>query len=147
MKKILKKIFKSLSLNLSNKNVWQMVFLYLRWYGHDRYKIVKDVNVLDFKIDVPDIASFLGQFRELFVDDNYKFTSGSNEPLIYDCGANIGLSCLYFKKLYIKYWFKLAGSKYRPQPCHSDEYPINKDLFKACQSSETNYFYKQSYTN
>ena len=102
MKKVLNKIFKSLSLNLSNKNVWQMVFLYLRWYGHDRYKLVKDVNVLDFKIDVPDIASFLGQFRELFVDENYKFTSESNEPLIYDCGANIGLSCLYFKKLYPK---------------------------------------------
>ena len=102
MKKILKKIFKSISINLSNKNIWHMVFLYLRWYGHDRYKIVKDVNVLDYKIDVPDIASFLGQFRELFVEDNYKFTSKSNEPVIYDCGANIGLSCLYFKKLYPK---------------------------------------------
>lgn len=102
MKKILKKIFNLISINLSNKNVWHMVYLYLRWYGHDRYKIVKDVNVLDYKIDVPDIASFLGQFRELFVDDNYKFTSKSNKPVIYDCGANIGLSCLYFKKLYPK---------------------------------------------
>ena len=77
-----------------------MVFLYLRWYGHDRYKIVKDVNVLDYKIDVPDIASFLGQFRELFVDDNYKFTSKSNEPVIYDCGANIGFSTIFFKWIY-----------------------------------------------
>tara|TARA_B110000003_G_scaffold53562_1_gene53391 strand:- start:731 stop:1543 length:813 start_codon:yes stop_codon:yes gene_type:complete len=102
MRKILKKIFKLISRNLSNKNVWHMVFLYLRWYGHDRYKKVKNINVLDFKIDVPDMASFLGQYRELFVDNNYRFSSKSNEPVIYDCGANIGLSCLYFKKLYPK---------------------------------------------
>jgi FkbM family methyltransferase len=78
------------------------MYLYIRWYGHDRYKKVTDVNVLDYKIDVPDMASFLGQFRELFTDDNYKFTAQSNEPVIYDCGANIGLSCLYFKSLYPK---------------------------------------------
>ena len=102
MKKIFKKIFKLVSKTLTNKNIWHLVFLYLRWYGHDRYKKVNDVNVLDYKIDVPDMASFLGQFRELFVDDNYKFTTQSNEPVIYDCGANIGLSCLYFKSLYPK---------------------------------------------
>jgi FkbM family methyltransferase len=102
MKNILKRLFKLLYELLINKNIWQLVFLYLRWYGYERYKKVENIKVLGYKIDAPDIASFLGQFREIFADDNYKFNAKSDEPVIYDCGANIGLSCLYFKSLYPK---------------------------------------------
>ncbi len=50
---------------------------------------------------VPDAASFLWQFKEIFLDENYKFASENQvSPIIYDCGANNGLSCLYFKKMF-----------------------------------------------
>lgn len=49
---------------------------------------------------VPDCQSFLWQFKEIFADENYRFQAASNAPLIYDCGANIGLDALYFKRLY-----------------------------------------------
>ena len=68
--------------------------------GYERYIEVKDVRFLDYSFDIPDLPSFVWQFKELFVDELYKFNSNSKEPLIYDCGANIGMSCLYFKKLY-----------------------------------------------
>jgi|APSaa5957512622_1039677.scaffolds.fasta_scaffold81946_2 FkbM family methyltransferase len=102
MKNIFKRVFKATYKFLANKNIRQLLFLYLRWYGYERHKKVENIKVLGYKIDTPDMASFLGQFREIFVDDNYKFIAKSDEPVIYDCGANIGLSCLYFKSLYPK---------------------------------------------
>jgi FkbM family methyltransferase len=37
---------------------------------------------------------------ELFVEEVYRFTSVNTAPYIIDCGANIGLSIIYFKKLF-----------------------------------------------
>jgi FkbM family methyltransferase len=45
----------------------------------------------------PDAASFLSQYNELFIKQIYKFSSTSSTPFIIDCGANIGMSILYFK--------------------------------------------------
>lgn len=47
-----------------------------------------------------DYNTFATLFEELYVADVYYFTSSSPEPLIVDCGSNIGLSVLYFKRLY-----------------------------------------------
>lgn len=37
-------------------------------------------------------------FREIFLEHQYAFTSSTEKPLIIDCGANIGMSVLYFKR-------------------------------------------------
>jgi FkbM family methyltransferase len=37
-------------------------------------------------------------FKELFIAEPYAFTTTNTSPLILDCGANIGLAVLYFKK-------------------------------------------------
>jgi len=52
------------------------------------------------RLRIADAASFLFMKREIFDQEIYKFTSGSDSPYILDCGANIGLSILYFKQLY-----------------------------------------------
>lgn len=44
------------------------------------------------------MASFLSAFREIFVEEIYSFASTNKDPKILDCGANIGLSVLYFKE-------------------------------------------------
>lgn len=51
---------------------------------------------------VPDCMSFLFQHEEIFVGQSYRFQSSTDSPVILDCGANIGTSCLFFKKLYPK---------------------------------------------
>ncbi len=45
---------------------------------------------------------FLHSIDELFIEEVYKFNAENDSPVIIDCGANIGLSVLYFKKLYPK---------------------------------------------
>jgi FkbM family methyltransferase len=42
---------------------------------------------------------FLHSVQEIFVDEVYKYSPSSSAPLIVDCGANIGLSVVYFKEL------------------------------------------------
>lgn len=49
---------------------------------------------------VPDVASFLSTYRELFVEQMYRFEFPGGSPRILDLGANIGLSVLYFKELF-----------------------------------------------
>jgi FkbM family methyltransferase len=45
---------------------------------------------------------FLHSLDEIFVEEVYRFKSKTDTPTILDCGSNIGLSILYFKKLYPK---------------------------------------------
>ncbi len=51
-------------------------------------------------IYMPDALSFLGMREEIFQRAIYKFPAASSAPRILDCGANIGLSVIYFKRLY-----------------------------------------------
>lgn len=49
---------------------------------------------------IADIASFLSMYKSIYLDQIYDFAAPTSTPLILDCGANIGLSVLYFKRLY-----------------------------------------------
>lgn len=57
-------------------------------------------KVRGFGLVVPDAASFLSAYKEIFVSKIYRFRADNESPTILDLGANIGLSVLYFKSLY-----------------------------------------------
>lgn len=59
-----------------------------------------ETMLLGKKILFPDSASFVFIYNELFTEGIYKFTNSNERPYIIDCGANIGLSVIYFKQLY-----------------------------------------------
>lgn len=62
---------------------------------HPRY-----ISVMGKELSVPDVASFLSTYREIFVEQSYRFNSSSKSPRILDLGANIGLSVIYFKSIF-----------------------------------------------
>jgi FkbM family methyltransferase len=47
-----------------------------------------------------DARTFYGQYVEIMKQEVYRFTCSESAPLVLDCGANCGLSTLYFKRLY-----------------------------------------------
>ena len=48
----------------------------------------------------PDYHSISVLLKEKFVEGQYYFDAVTQQPVIIDCGANIGISVLYFKSLY-----------------------------------------------
>lgn len=94
-------LFKGMWHFLRNSNQREFMRLVLL-YGDVRRYSVRKVKFLSYEITVPDCLSFIWQFKDIFSDENYKFIAKGSSPVVYDCGANIGLSCLYFKRLYPK---------------------------------------------
>lgn len=64
-----------------------------------RYKNMS-TSCVGFPITMVDKSSFLYMYEEIFEEEIYKFKSQNTKLKIIDCGANIGLSVIYFKKLY-----------------------------------------------
>ncbi len=54
----------------------------------------------NYKILTYNLNSFIYLIREIFIEKEYFIELKTNEPLIIDCGANIGISILYFKKIF-----------------------------------------------
>jgi FkbM family methyltransferase len=69
-------------------------------------KIFKKKNVVvsesffKYKIFGYNYSELYILFIEVFLLNEYYFQTATKEPLIIDCGANIGMSVLYFKKLF-----------------------------------------------
>jgi FkbM family methyltransferase len=59
-------------------------------------------SIFGYEVHFFDYHTFATLFEELYVAEVYYFSAASPEPLIVDCGSNIGLSVLYFKRLYPK---------------------------------------------
>lgn len=54
------------------------------------------------RFQTPDSLMFFWQVKEIFVDESYAFPSTSAQPVIIDCGSNIGTSVVYFSRHYPK---------------------------------------------
>ena len=55
---------------------------------------------LGFRCYTLDKWAFLHMCEEIFFREIYSFKSGTDTPFIIDCGANIGLATIYFKRKY-----------------------------------------------
>lgn len=84
---------------LTNKNYRRFIW-YSIFYGSKKRFISRTFRINGLKIFTPDSLSFIWQYKEIFADESYKFQTNSQTPVIYDCGSNIGTSCLYFSLNY-----------------------------------------------
>ena len=101
-KKLKEIIPKSIKENIKRR--WKPGYIKLdneikRIEGLPRY-VATTVNFNGKKLEILDIASFEFIKKELFENNIYKFTTTTDRPYIIDCGANIGLSIIYFKELF-----------------------------------------------
>jgi FkbM family methyltransferase len=71
----------------------------LRLQKLPRYKYTETL-LLGKRIKIVDAPTFLSSLEEIFSNEIYKFSTTNNAINIIDCGANIGLATIYFKKKY-----------------------------------------------
>lgn len=58
------------------------------------------IRILDYRLQYADLHSFCFQWQDIFVKRCLDFRAASDTPRILDCGANVGLASLYFKRRY-----------------------------------------------
>lgn len=63
-------------------------------------KQINTLSLLDYKITFFNYNDLQQIFSEIFIQNYYYFSTTNNKPYIIDCGSNIGLSIMYFKKLF-----------------------------------------------
>lgn len=102
MKYLLKNVLRPLYYILNSRNTREFYRLHSKLGKYQRFRRINQVKVLDYSIDIIDSMSFIFQFKEIFVDQVYKFDTSKSAPVIFDCGSNIGISILYFKNLFPK---------------------------------------------
>jgi len=52
------------------------------------------------EIIINDPFWYFHSLKEIFLENTYRFCSSNPSPTILDCGANIGMSIIYFKKMF-----------------------------------------------
>lgn len=58
------------------------------------------IRMVDYDIQYADLLSFCPAWQDIFVKRVLEFQSRSTSPRILDCGANVGLASLFFKRRY-----------------------------------------------
>ena len=59
-----------------------------------------NIRMMDYDVRYADLLTFCPQWEDIFVKGALAFTSASPAPRILDCGANVGLASLFFRRLY-----------------------------------------------
>ena len=58
------------------------------------------IRMLDYDLQYSDLLSFCPQWQDIFVKRVLDFQPATDAPRILDCGANVGLASLYFKRAF-----------------------------------------------
>ncbi len=58
------------------------------------------IRLLEYDLEYTDLLTLCPQWHDLFVREAFRVALGAEAPRILDCGANVGLASLYFKRLY-----------------------------------------------
>ena len=75
-----------------------LLFLEYKLYTQPQYNQPVVVQLLHYKVHAYGYANLCVLFREIFVEEEYQyFNHAEKDPVIIDCGANIGLATLYLK--------------------------------------------------
>jgi FkbM family methyltransferase len=56
------------------------------------------IRMLNYELQYSDLLSFCPQWHDIFIDGALEFHSDSAAPRILDCGGNVGLASLFFKR-------------------------------------------------
>lgn len=97
---ILKGIQKKLTQTRTKPRFKQFSWIQKRIIKHQEDKQVKSFDFGQFSVFYKRPYELIKTYEELFLSEIYRFETKNSNPIIIDCGANIGLSSIYFKTIY-----------------------------------------------
>lgn len=105
MRKILTNIINGILKRLFLKKQHRSTFQPIGWWlekilKHEDDLVIKQKRFNAFVVNYIRPYELLHTYREIFEKEIYRFISSKSSQLIIDCGANIGLSVLYFKNIF-----------------------------------------------
>ncbi|MCH5683462.1 FkbM family methyltransferase [Niabella sp. W65] len=68
---------------------------------HQDNQYIKRVNIGRFSFYYQHPYELLHTYNDIFINGIYEFKTHNENPVIIDCGANIGLSTIYFRSLFL----------------------------------------------
>jgi FkbM family methyltransferase len=71
-----------------------------RWLALCRLATLVSGKILNFDVEYLHGDSLRLLYDEIFAREEYLFESPTQQPVIFDCGANIGMATMFFKWLY-----------------------------------------------
>jgi FkbM family methyltransferase len=63
---------------------------------------MKNIKISGYRFTYRNFREWFSIYKDIFVLREYKFLSSTDTPFIIDCGSHIGISVLYFKKIFPK---------------------------------------------
>jgi FkbM family methyltransferase len=61
---------------------------------------MKNIKISGYKFAYRNFREWFSIYKDIFILREYKFSSSTDNPFIIDCGSHIGISVLYFKKIF-----------------------------------------------
>ena len=93
-----------------NEKTWRQKTLLFYYFLKTSFKYLILVQLLKVPLKTEKIFGssimfynyevFYGLFNEIFISQEYAFCTDSSKPFIIDCGSNIGMSIVFFKRMY-----------------------------------------------
>ncbi|MCX6181994.1 MAG: FkbM family methyltransferase [Bacteroidetes bacterium] len=99
MKSFLYILFNEVKRFFSIREYRILLMLALKYGTSKRYE-KKEIAFDGHVFVVADFKSFFWQYKQIYVDKCYQFKTEEKNPVILDCGANVGLSALFFSRSY-----------------------------------------------
>lgn len=96
---IIKGISRRLTSN-QRQNKYSLGWIQEKILKHQEDRQEKKIEIAGLKLNYIRPYEVLHTYKDIFEKEIYKFVASSDRPLIIDCGANIGISVLYYKTLY-----------------------------------------------
>jgi FkbM family methyltransferase len=95
---IIKGLFKKVR---SNNNRFERIsWTRKKWLKHEEDQDLKTYKISNLTIQYKRSHELLHSYEDIFINEIYRFKSDKQNPIILDCGSNIGLAALYFKSIY-----------------------------------------------
>jgi FkbM family methyltransferase len=97
---IIKGVYKRLKRKTASERFKRLSWARIKLLKHEDDTSVKQLNINGQVILYKKPYEFMHTYQEIYEKEIYRFVSDKPKPLIIDCGANIGMSVLYFKAIY-----------------------------------------------